>query len=195
MNQYDDKTLQNRIKEYKTIPAKDLVADPRNWRLHPELQKERLAGVMSKIGKADVCIVREIDDGKYMLIDGHLRTEVAEDDEEIPCIVTDLDEAEAGVLLATLDPLASLAIPDDAALHDLIDALDDPYMKRIANEIADMDWYINAETVEAAKAEETDAVSTLRVRCLTDDSEKVEAVVTEAVKEFQHVELKWTRGG
>ena len=41
-------------------------------------------------------------------------------DQIVPVLVTDLDEAEAGQVLATLDPLAAMATPDTDALDALV---------------------------------------------------------------------------
>lgn len=57
-----------------------------------------------------------------MLIDGHLRTET-DPAGMIPTLVLDVDEVEAGKLLATFDPLAAMAEADgkklDALLQDV----------------------------------------------------------------------------
>ncbi len=64
--------------------------------------------IVAEIGFADALLCRELEDGRLMLIDGHLRAETMPDF-EIPVLVLDLNEAEADKLLLTLDPLASLA--------------------------------------------------------------------------------------
>ena len=56
------------------------------------------------------------------LIDGHLRTEVA-GDAEIPVLVLDVNEEEADLILATLDPLAAIADANSEALADLLDSI------------------------------------------------------------------------
>ena len=54
-----------------------------------------------------------------MLIDGHLRADL-DPNQMLPVLVTDLDEAEAGKVLATLDPLSAMANVDSDALARLI---------------------------------------------------------------------------
>jgi len=54
-----------------------------------------------------------------MLIDGHLRAETASD-ETVPVLILDVTEAEADTILATLDPLASMAVADENKLLALI---------------------------------------------------------------------------
>jgi polyhydroxyalkanoate synthesis regulator phasin len=58
-----------------------------------------------------------------MLIDGHLRKELA-DDSKIPVLVLDVTEAEADLILATHDPLTSMAETDQALLDELVQGLD-----------------------------------------------------------------------
>ena len=77
--------------------------------------------MLERIGYVDAVIARETPDG-LMLIDGHLRTDLTTD-AEIPVLVVDLDEAEAGEVLATLDPLAAMAETDTKALQSLVSGL------------------------------------------------------------------------
>lgn len=108
----------NRIMGYHVLDRADLVPNPKNWRTHPQEQREALRGVLGEIGVADACLARPLGDGRYMLIDGHLRHE--ELPAQVPTLVLDLTEAEADKLLATLDPLAAMAEADAAKLDDLL---------------------------------------------------------------------------
>ena len=110
-------TIRNRITELRHVRAGELLADKRNYRLHPKAQRQVLQSMLQNIGYADAVIARETPDG-LMLIDGHLRAEL-DPEQVVPVLVTDLDEAEAGKLLLTLDPLAAMAEQDDAMLKDL----------------------------------------------------------------------------
>lgn len=114
--------IRDRIVELRRVRASDLLANPANWRRHPDEQRSALAGVLAEIGFADAAIGRDID-GAVMLLDGHLRKDLA-GDTEIPVLIVDLDDREADILLATLDPLAAMAVTDDAALSDLISSID-----------------------------------------------------------------------
>ena len=58
-------------------------------------------------------------DGSLELVDGHLRAETTPD-QEVPVLILDIDEAEANKLLATLDPLAALAVADSERLNELL---------------------------------------------------------------------------
>ena len=115
-------TIRNRIQELRNVRAGDLQADPRNWRVHPKAQRDALSTMLSSIGYADALIARETPTG-LVLIDGHLRADI-DAEQVVPVLVTDLNEQEAGQLLATLDPLAAMAEADDKALSDLLSSLD-----------------------------------------------------------------------
>lgn len=110
--------ISNRVKELRFVRAGSLLADPRNWRRHPEKQRAALRGVLSEIGYTDALLARETPDG-LMLIDGHLRADVTPE-MDVPVLIIDADEKAAARILATLDPLASMAEADADALDDLI---------------------------------------------------------------------------
>jgi DNA modification methylase len=57
--------------------------------------------------------------GRLTLIDGHLRKSEA-GDAEIPCLITDLNDQEADLLLLTYDPVAAMAEADKGALDGLL---------------------------------------------------------------------------
>ena len=114
--------IRDRIKEFKRIPANKVLTNPRNWRKHPKEQREAMRTLLKNIGFASACLVRELDDGNYMLIDGHLRREEMESkgNNPIPCLILDVTEEEADILLATVDPLGAMAEADGGLLRDLI---------------------------------------------------------------------------
>ena len=108
----------NRIRELRTVRAGDLKVDPRNWRKHPKAQREALQAMLDRVGWADAVIARETPEG-LVLVDGHLRADL-DANAEVPVLVVDLDEAEAGQVLATLDPLAAMAEANTEALSKLL---------------------------------------------------------------------------
>lgn len=115
--------IKDRIVDFRRVPASELRPNPKNWRVHPDGQKQGLKTVLAEIGMADAVIARTMEDGGLELIDGHLRTETLTDT-PIPTLIVDLNDAEADTVLATLDPLASLASPDLKALSSLMQGLD-----------------------------------------------------------------------
>ena len=113
--------IRDRIVELRRVPARELTADPRNWRKHPKAQRAALRTVLTEIGYADALLARETPTG-LMLIDGHLRAETTPG-QTVPVLVLDVDEIEAGKILATLDPLAGMAERDQVAAADLVEML------------------------------------------------------------------------
>ena len=110
--------IQNRIKELRTVPAKELQENPRNWRAHPSSQRAAMRGILDEIGYAGALIARETDDG-LELIDGHLRKEVTPD-QEVPVLIVDLDDDEAKKLLVVMDPVGAMAEADVGYLRELL---------------------------------------------------------------------------
>jgi DNA modification methylase len=108
----------DRVKEFRRVPASQLKANPKNWREHPPEQQRAMQGVLDEVGIAGALLARETPDG-LELIDGHLRTEMA-DDTEWPVLVLDVDENEADVLLASVDPIGALAKTNADQLASLL---------------------------------------------------------------------------
>jgi len=112
--------IQDRIIDFRRVKASDLVANPKNWRKHPEKQKRAMEGILAEVGYVDALLARELPDGSLELIDGHLRQEVSPD-AEVPVLVVDLDEAEAAKVLATFDPISAMAEADDKLLRSILE--------------------------------------------------------------------------
>ena len=115
--------IRNRVRELRRVRAGDLVPNPKNWRAHPKAQQDALRGILAEVGYADALLARELDDGRLMLVDGHLRAETTPE-QEVPVLVLDLNEAEADKLLLSLDPLAALAETNAVALDALLREVD-----------------------------------------------------------------------
>jgi hypothetical protein len=115
--------LRDRIKEFKRVASSEIRPNVKNWRVHGEDQRNVLRGILAEVGIADANLVRELPDGTYELIDGHLRTAEYGPDNPVPVLVLDVTEEEADKLLATLDPLAAMAAADEAKLAELLDGL------------------------------------------------------------------------
>jgi hypothetical protein len=115
--------IKDRIKEFRRVTASELKPNPKNWRTHPEHQKNVLKGVLAEIGYADALLARELSDGTLELLDGHLRAETTPD-QQVPVLILDLNDEEADKLLAVFDPLASLAGKDNVLLAELVSAIE-----------------------------------------------------------------------
>jgi hypothetical protein len=111
--------VRDRIRELRRARAGDLIPNPKNWRRHPKAQAEALRGLLDEIGYADALLVRQLPDGRLMIIDGHLRAETTPD-AMVPVLVLDLNEEEADKLLLTLDPLAAMAEADSERIGKLL---------------------------------------------------------------------------
>jgi DNA modification methylase len=113
--------IRDRIKELRRVRAGDLRPHPKNWRTHPESQQNALRGILAEVGFVDALMVRELADGSLQIVDGHLRAETTPD---VPVLVVDLDDKEADKVLATFDPLAAMAEPDEAQLEALLKGIE-----------------------------------------------------------------------
>ena len=128
--------IRDRVRELRRIPAAELLPNPRNWRLHPDRQRQTLRAVLSEIGYADALLARETADGRLILIDGHLRAETTPQT-VVPVLVLDVTEQEADKLLAVLDPLTGLAETNAAKLSELLAdvRLENPAVRGMLDEL------------------------------------------------------------
>ena len=111
--------VRNRIRELKNIRAADLIANPLNWRAHPEQQRTAMSAILAEVGMVDALLVREAEGGQYEIIDGHMRAALLPHD-EVPCLVLDVTSEEATKVLLTFDPLAAMAEANAANLDALL---------------------------------------------------------------------------
>jgi len=149
--------IKNRIKELRNVKASELVPNPKNWRTHPTKQKDALKGILAEIGYADALLARELPDGKLMLLDGHLRAETTPE-QEVPVLILDLTEEEGDKLLATLDPLASLAEKDDEKLVELLREIDtnNEALQKMFDDMVDFDDDVATQTINDGEEIDTD---------------------------------------
>src|SRR5438876_9542533 len=113
--------VRDRVVELVRVRAGELAENPKNWRRHPARQRAALRGLLTQIGYADALLARR-DGEELVLVDGHLRRSL-DPEQVVPVLVLDLDESEADMLLATLDPLAALAEPDPEAWARLLEGV------------------------------------------------------------------------
>ena len=111
--------IRDRIQELRRVRAGDLIPHAKNWRTHPESQRNALRGILAEIGYADALLVRELADGGLQIVDGHLRAETTPES-QVPVLVLNLSEEEAEKVLLTHDPLAAMAEVDQQQISDLI---------------------------------------------------------------------------
>ena len=114
----------NRIVGTGEVDPEDLLANPLNWRIHPQSQQEALETVIDEVGWVSGIIVNE---RTGFVIDGHLRIALALRREEklVPVQYVDLDEREERLVLATLDPIGTMAGTDMEQLERLLGGFQD----------------------------------------------------------------------
>lgn len=141
--------LRDRIKEFRRIDPTLIRPNPRNWRVHPDRQREVLRGVLAEIGIVSATLVRELDDGTYMLVDGHLRTEEITG-QPIPALVLDITADEETEILATFDPIGDLAEADQEALDELVRGFvsASPAVQELCSSLAAVDPEADQQSLE-----------------------------------------------
>lgn len=112
----------NRIVGHGEEAPDQLLANPRNWRIHPKAQQAALAGALNEVGWVQDIIVNQ---RSGHIIDGHARVALAISREEasVPVVYVDLDEREEGIVLATIDPLSAMAGSDYGLLGQVLDGI------------------------------------------------------------------------
>jgi DNA modification methylase len=100
----------------------DLLANPANWRVHPDRQRDSLGAVLDEVGWVQRVIVNR---RTGFVLDGHLRVALAIERgaAEVPVVYVDLDEREEALMLAVLDPLSAMARTDQEALQALVSGI------------------------------------------------------------------------
>ena len=101
------------------IEAGSLTENPNNWRRHSEEQLATVREVLEDptVGWAGACLFNE---GTGRLIDGHARKAVVDPATPIPVLVGNWSAAAEAKILATLDPVGTMAAGDQDAYRDLV---------------------------------------------------------------------------
>lgn len=96
-----------------------ILANPRNWRIHPQAQQRAMEGVLSEIGWVQQVIVNRT---TGHLVDGHMRVQAAlrAGAATVPVVYVELTADEESTILATFDPITALAVADAAQLEALL---------------------------------------------------------------------------
>lgn len=111
-------TWQNRIVGVGEEPADQLLANPRNYRIHSMFQQDVVKGSLDELGWIKRVTVNR---RTGFVVDGHLRVKLASRYGQIvPVEYVDLSDEEEGLALALIDPTAALAATDQALLNDLL---------------------------------------------------------------------------
>lgn len=113
-----------RVTSWRKAKVSELQANPRNWRNHPDNQRRALHAIMKRVGFVGA-VLSYLEDGAEVLLDGHLRIEEMQPEQEVWVGQTDLTRAEADYLLTVFDPLTALAVADADALTELLASFTD----------------------------------------------------------------------
>lgn len=156
-------TWENRIVRHGEEDPRLLLerVNPLNWRAHSLTQAQALDAALVRVGWVQHVIVNE---QTGHLVDGHLRVEraVATGQQSIPVVFVSLSEEEEAEVLATLDPLASMALTDrvklDILLRDM-QAESEP-IQRLLREMAQKANLYYQQVIEAAQWSDSDVEST-----------------------------------
>ena len=110
----------NRLVGYGEEAPDQLLAHPKNWRIHPTGQQAALEAVLAQVGLVDGIIVNK---RTGHVLDGHLRVRLAlrAGVPTLPVKYVDLDEQEELAVLATFDPIGAMAATDAALLSEVLD--------------------------------------------------------------------------
>lgn len=167
--------LRDRIRGFCRLAPERIRPNPKNWRTHPEAQRDALKGVLADVGIADAVLVVPCDAGAlagllaakdfdawlrgyrgdFMLVDGHLRTETITG-QPVPALVLDLDEREQAEVLATFDPVGDLAGMDRERFIALAGEFNStsPAVQSLVADLADMRERMNDAASAALPADD-----------------------------------------
>ena len=113
--------IRDRVKEFRRVPARELLLNEKNWRVHGYAQRKAMGEILREIGIAGAFVAyhSERNGGKLTLIDGELRA-TEEPDVTWPTLILDVNDEEADLLLTVLDPLRGMADTNPKALEQLL---------------------------------------------------------------------------
>lgn len=171
----------NRIVGYGDEDPEQLLANPSNWRIHPQFQQQALTGVLNEIGWVDTVIVNKV---TGFVVDGHLRVALAisEGESRVPVCYVELTPAEEATILATFDPITMLAATDHEQYNRLVKEaiIEDEHTKAMMRDIQ-AGHHGSTPSLDDLAAEHGDPDSktfwpVLRVQISPESQERFEAI-------------------
>lgn len=130
--------IRDRVIELRRVNRGDVLPNAKNFRRHPANQKDAMKGILKEVGIAGAALAyySERNDNKLTYVDGHLRDELIP--ENLPVLITDLNDSEADLLLASYDPIAAMATADKEALDNLLHSVNtsDAALQAMLSELA-----------------------------------------------------------
>lgn len=111
----------NRIVGHADVLASSLTPHPQNPRIHPATQRAAVSEALTRLGWIESVVVNKTT-GK--ILNGHLRVELAAArGETVPVDYVQLSEADERIALASIDPLAALAVEDPEKIGELLSGM------------------------------------------------------------------------
>ena len=148
----------NRIIGVGTEAPDQLLANPKNFRIHPKAQQDAMAAVLDAVGYVQHVIVNQ---RTGFVVDGHLRVSLAisRDEPSIPVVYVDLSDEEEDLILTTFDPIGAMAATDRDKLSELLGSIqsDDQRMTDLLDGIRERDRLTGPKTTKAGKTDPDDA--------------------------------------
>ena len=122
-----------------------LLANPRNFRIHPKAQQDAMEAVLDSVGFVQHVIVNQ---RTGFVVDGHLRVSIAisRDETRVPVVYVDLSDDEEQLILTTFDPIGAMAGTDREKLQELLGNVraDDERMQALLDGIRSRELQLGA---------------------------------------------------
>ncbi len=130
-------TWRNRIVGSGEEAPDQLLANPRNWRVHGAAQRDALRGSLDTVGWVAPLMVNQ---RTGFVVDGHARIEeaISRGERTVPVLYVDLSPEEEALILATFDPLTAMASASTERLAELLAevTVDDEGLRRLLAQLA-----------------------------------------------------------
>lgn len=113
----------NRIVGHGEEAPDQLQANPNNWRIHSAEQQRVMTDVLDDVGWIQSVIVNQV---TGTMIDGHMRVLLAlkHDEPTVPVTYVRLTPDEEAIVLATFDPIGTMATHDQDQMLNLLDSIE-----------------------------------------------------------------------
>jgi Zn finger protein HypA/HybF involved in hydrogenase expression len=114
-------SLRNRVKEVRRLKASEVSANPKNFRLHNDHQRQQFRSILGEVGFSGVSLAyySARNGGRLTLLDGHMRNEEVAPDFESDFAILDVNDEEADKILLSFDWIGSLATIDEEKIRQL----------------------------------------------------------------------------
>ena len=162
INVLQQKVWVNRIVEYRVIDPEQLLANPDNWRVHPEHQKQSMTDILDFAGWVQGIVVNINTD---VVVDGHLRVALClfYNVREIPVCYVDLTPEIEEFMLYVYDQIGKEAVPDYEKLSDLYSRI----LDKLPGNFASLhrlieNWQENSESFETLREARENLISSMQ---------------------------------